>query len=328
MYEKRTGVKTVKQLIEEKELARIDKTYQRGLAWGTIDKERFIHSMISNFPGSSICIHRFAKDDKYYYVVDGQQRLNTLYSFAKTELDSLSQKDKISFLSNEILVYEIITDCEQRIREIFQSMQDGKQLNSQEKRNPIRGCIRDAVYNEIAKHRFFDVAQIKDARQGKEAKASYFLMLQMAGTFCGLRNPEVTKMYRTKYDTEIVGIAVDKINVTLDLMSTLFKNSLGKLQNSEIVTLFACISALNAKYIINDNTGELDKWLLGFSRRLRSRDNSLIHYIAASGGRGASATDAFAIRGKGLFMKDEIESTMSHTLERREVTSISAGKMW
>lgn len=175
-------LKTIKDLIAlfSNKLLYANPEYQRGLVWTELQKKKLIDSIFRGYPLPLIYLHHkkrtiagIIKED--FEVIDGQQRLNTLYEFSKdafklldpvkdaskakfpnfivkqscswankdfSNLDSEYQK---LFLDTELNVRFIYTDEDNEARDLFVRLQAGSPLNAQERRDAWPGQFTEFI---------------------------------------------------------------------------------------------------------------------------------------------------------------------------------------
>ena len=148
---------TVGQLIDYKrnDILKVNGEYQRGLRWTDAQKRMFIDSIT------------------YYDIVDGQQRIDAIYSysegafpllkpsesgfrfpnFVRNEIcpwggkryGELSEEFKQRLNESKVIAYEISTINENEIRDLFIRLQGGTPLTPQDKRDSWSGNFTEFV---------------------------------------------------------------------------------------------------------------------------------------------------------------------------------------
>ena len=219
--------KTVGHLIElrKKEFLKVNHEYQRGLRWTDLQKKMFIDSI---FRGYSIPAFYFYKKETsvgdliatYFDIVDGQQRIDAIYSYSENSFSSLNPLKESGFkfphftkdspcpwggkrfneLSDDmvrrlteqtVVVYEISTANENEIRDLFIRLQGGTPLTPQDKRDSWPGNFTEFVLRiggkaEVAKwygHSLFkEVAKVSNESRRRQLVAQIFML------FWSLRN--------------------------------------------------------------------------------------------------------------------------------------------
>ncbi len=172
---------TVGILVEyrKKKFLNVNREYQRGLRWSDMQKKMFIDSI---FRGYSIPAFYFHKKElsagpmtsTHYEIVDGQQRVDAIYSYSEGAFPLLNPSDGSGFkfpnfvkddecpwggkrfkelsedlkkklLNHKIVAYEITTTNENEIRDLFIRLQGGTPLTPQDKRDSWPGNFTDFV---------------------------------------------------------------------------------------------------------------------------------------------------------------------------------------
>lgn len=172
-------------LYRMKEVIDLSPTYQReGGIWNDDKRQLLIDTIINRFDVPKIYVHQFAqrvvKDGKplEYAVIDGKQRLETLFRFieGKFALDSefeylhadgiaagnMTYSDlgraypdlKTDFDSSPLDVVVIQTDDIELIEEMFSRLNEAVPLNAAEKRNAKGGPVSAAV-RKLSEHGFW-----------------------------------------------------------------------------------------------------------------------------------------------------------------------------
>jgi uncharacterized protein with ParB-like and HNH nuclease domain len=166
------SVRTIIDMIDQG-IINLKPEFQREFVWDIKRASKLIDSILSNLPIPNLLLGRYRKTEKFD-VIDGQQRLKTIYSFIKNEfndsgtkkpfilrgldnrnwneksfkdLDDLTQRKILNFTINSTLL-ENIDDDPKVIFEIFNRLNTGGiPLRSQE----VRNCIFSGQFNEVLK---------------------------------------------------------------------------------------------------------------------------------------------------------------------------------
>lgn len=185
----------------------IDSTYQReNGTWKKVDEQYFIDTILRGFAIPPIFLHE--KGDKEY-IVDGQQRLNTIWKFKadKLALSYRYSKDIINdsmnkhknngngayycsrlhknwqnrFDSYQVPVIYLKDYSDDEIRDLFKRLQHGKPLIPGEILNAYIGDIVPTM-RELAEHKFFtDIIALKDKRYKHYYIAAQLMFLEKEG---------------------------------------------------------------------------------------------------------------------------------------------------
>lgn len=158
-----TTIMALKLLYEKKEILIPD--VQRELVWTKSQKQLLIDSLFKDYDIPKIYFRDTeANGKKIYYVVDGQQRLNAIFSFmsnkfelpkdaddienekvAGKEYKDLSSELQIVFQSRTLDIVHLVDYSDEEIDETFLRLQNGTPLKAAEKRRAITGEMRNVI---------------------------------------------------------------------------------------------------------------------------------------------------------------------------------------
>jgi hypothetical protein len=161
--------------------------YQRvSSIWNLENKQLLIDSIINGLDLPKFYMHYFADKNSplnekklAYAIIDGKQRLESIFQFIEGRISLHNQfvyfanpdlplaglsylqiaeqfpKIKNKFDNFTLDVILVVTDEREKIDELFLRLNEGKQLNSAEKRNAINGYITDEIRRITVEHSFF-----------------------------------------------------------------------------------------------------------------------------------------------------------------------------
>ncbi len=200
----RVSVETVFNFINTKKLI-LRPEYQRRSVWPDISKSSFIESLILNVPIPLFLLNK--RSDDIWEVVDGQQRLSSIYTFMKdnfkfSKLAKLDEYKGYTFselpiairdrIMSHQLLFAIVENAseEQIIDMYYRSNKFTVNLNPQE--------LRYAYYKNSD---FKDlVISISEGENGHDGLVSFFLQ---AGI---LRESSVARMADLEYTSELLSL--------------------------------------------------------------------------------------------------------------------------
>lgn len=180
-------VKNLKSMYDEKETLSFNHPIQRQSAqWDNEQQSLLIHSMLANFPVPAVYVHKTesievdakGKHSYTYSVLDGKQRMTTVFSFINGEyalsedipdveiedvtyeiagkyfedLDEDVQQEILRFRFN-IQAFEDVTD--EMIEDIFFRLNNSTPLTKSQKARPLMGVDNSIFINDILAGRFF-----------------------------------------------------------------------------------------------------------------------------------------------------------------------------
>lgn len=237
---------TVGKLIdcERQQFLRVNHEYQRGLRWTEVQKQMFIDSI---FRGYSIPAFYFHKREKaahnlsatHLEIVDGQQRINAIYSysegafslldptedlgsrfpnFVKDDLcpwggkrfSELPEKLQTRFKDQGIVVYEITTDNEISIRDLFIRLQGGTPLTPQDRRDSWPGNFTEFVLKVGGKSGvekwygfplFNEITKVGSGSRRRQLVAQIFMLFWSSrnmNRFCDIKTSNIDAFYHSQ----------------------------------------------------------------------------------------------------------------------------------
>ena len=166
--------------LQREQILRVNHEYQRGLRWILMQKCMFIDSIFRGYPIPAFYFHLKETSagsiiNTHYDIVDGQQRIDAIYSYSEGAFPLLDPSDEASFRfpnfakpttcpwggkcfselpkelqdqlkNHKIVVYKITTKNENSIRDLFIRLQGGTPLTSQDKRDSWPGNFTEFIY--------------------------------------------------------------------------------------------------------------------------------------------------------------------------------------
>lgn len=203
----------------------MDPPYQRGdLVWSKEYQAYYIDTILRNYPSPAIFLHAETSDSGIttYHVVDGKQRLTTIFGFVngqfiipskfkgpypETEFSELPSDVKKSFWEYDIPVQEVTTESEQELREAFDRLnRNVARLSKQELRHAAFAGEFASLMEQLADEPFWGdigISTRANARRMKDVEiVSEIFLLTMHGIQEGTQS-KVLDGYYSLYDDEI-----------------------------------------------------------------------------------------------------------------------------
>lgn len=201
---------TVSKAVAWRSAIHDDPPYQRESSVWTADKQQlFIDSLLNGYDVPKIYLHdlRGQHPTQVYAVVDGRQRLTTIWRFLDDQLplaadfriepanapdlpvgtvqpaagqrySELDPRWQRVLRQTYLAVVLIQNATEEDIEELFSRLNNGEPLNDAEKRNALGGAVPDLV-RELARHRFFqDRVRIANDRYQHQELAARFVLVE------------------------------------------------------------------------------------------------------------------------------------------------------
>lgn len=255
--------------------------YQRPAVWSKAQKQLLIDSMLREYDIPKMYMHKTGKDT--YDVIDGQQRLRTIWEFfsggfalAKDAdpvdgIDIAGQKyddldmdllDKLHSYNLDFVILDDVSDEE--ISEMFLRLQNGTTLKAQEKRNAYPGNMRNYI-KQLAAHPFFtDIVNFQNSRFSHEHVAAQLTLLTINGDICDIKDRNLNTMYIEYQDFDANGDIAKKVKRVLNYLLLMFPEKTPELKRYNVVSMFALVKELLENYAIKGREKELAKWFIDF----------------------------------------------------------------
>jgi hypothetical protein len=282
----------------------VDRTYQREPGtWKRSDEQFFIDTILRGYGMPPIFIHK--KEGKEY-IVDGQQRFNTIQKFFNNKLELGEQySHDIIKLNKGIRKYQQLDPSFQRerfdaypipiiylenygdeeIRNEFRRLNAGKPLNVGERLNAFPGEIVPIMRN-IGKHNFFrDILPFKTKRYKNYHIASILMLLESNGI--GDISPKYVYDFFERNHRGLDAGVERKLEYTLNFLSNVFAEKTPELQDSVwIVTVYLVTSYLLENYVVQTRKKQLKKFFIEFYNKVydtpKGKDSGLYDFYDAA----------------------------------------------
>ncbi|WP_115718464.1 DUF262 domain-containing protein [Gallaecimonas mangrovi] len=265
---------TIMLLYSERDEIKLDPPYQRmGGVWTKEKKQLLIDSILNDYDIPKIYFHTYSRElqaesGMVYAVIDGRQRLETIWGFIEGEftlakdfeyqrdpdlnLSGLSYDDlakehpriKIKFDSFVLPVIQVDTDDEDLIEDMFYRLNEAVPLNAAEKRNAIGGDMVKAI-RELSEHVFFtDKVKFGNKRyQHRETSARFLLAEENLSYGKGLLDTKkvyldaLARNYYSGESDKVTALQTECSN-TLNHMSETFTNNDELLRSQGNMTVY------------------------------------------------------------------------------------------
>jgi hypothetical protein len=289
---------TIHDFCEERSKIILDPIFQRGDVWPSEKQRLLIDSILKGWEIGRILLNAISvKCEKnmfkpLYQVVDGQQRLRSIYRFLDGEISipewtlradtagiyiisekkydlrgkkwtdmDFPQEVKMKFLSYTMPVKVYTNKSDQEIAQIFVRVQEGLPLSWSEKLNAVLGYIRDEIKN-LSEHKLLENTKISPHRFNRRWVVSHVVYHEI--------NDFANTGFRRAYARDLMEMYIQhrkasgKTDKTLDQVKKVFdylNKHLGnkaKLleKNPDFITLYMVCSYLFHKgYIIEGVSG-------------------------------------------------------------------------
>ena len=236
---------TIGDLIEllRKNFLQVNHEYQRGLIWNRMQKRMFIDSIFRGYSIPAFYFHKKKTSagsitNTNYDIVDGRQRINTIYRYSEGEFPTLDPCDESGFRfpnfvkdrpcpwggkrfaelskdlqakleNHKIVVYQITTTDENSIRDLFIRLQGGTPLTAQDKRDSWPGNFTEFILRVGGKPKvpkWYGLPIFTKKSKGNESKkrqlaAQVFMLfwtVKKERKFCDMKSSNIDQFYHSQ----------------------------------------------------------------------------------------------------------------------------------
>lgn len=257
--------------------------YQRPSVWSVSQKQLLMDTILRGYDIPKLYLRKISSNPDKYEVVDGQQRLRSIWSFMSNEFALPKDADPIQgievagkkyseldmdvsmLLDMYTLDCAIITDStEEEVREMFLRLQNGTSLKAQEKRHAMPGKIRDFVC-DLVKHDFFqNSVHFSDSRFTFEHIAAQMCLITLQGKIGNIKDADLNKMYEENKDFDEKSDVAKRVKSILDYLFTMFPTKTPELKRYNVISLYILLQDLIVNYAIKGREKDLAKWFIDF----------------------------------------------------------------
>ena len=262
--------------------------WQRQEVWSRSKKQYLIDSILRGWKLPKFYFLKVSSDPEAYEVVDGQQRLVTIYDFFDNQLrlpertakefggsyyKDLPDELVDAFDDYEIEFDEIGEATEEEIKDFFQRLQEGLPLTSAEKLNSVHSNLRDYMM-ELAKHPFFGKTNASDRRYGHFDIVSKVAAIELDGLEVGLRYDDMRAVFESQAAFSTSSNVAKRLRAALDFVDKGFDDDAGRaLRNRTVVQ---SLLTLTCRLLQVGNIGGQEQRIATFFRRFLQELNKQV----------------------------------------------------
>ena len=258
--------------------------YQRPAVWKLSNKQLLVDTILRGYDIPKFYWKENNKDN--YEVIDGQQRIRTIWDFHENKFKLAKDIDQIDdedisnkhykelsinmrkkfdmYLIDIVIVYDVEKDDE--TREMFLRLQNGMPLRAQNKRHAMVGNMRDFVI-KISKLPFFtEKVAYKDNNLAHESTAAQLILLEINGEPTDVRNSNLNNMYKKEKGFDENSTIAKKIKKTISYLDSVFENKTPELQPYYVQTMYMMISKLLENHVIDNLEKDIFNFFLKFDK--------------------------------------------------------------
>jgi len=280
----------ISTFILHRERYKIDFTYQREAGtWTRADEQYLIDTILRGFGMPPIFLH---EKDGEEFIVDGQQRLNTIWKFRddKLPLNKKYSDDIINDSKNKqkndcqpaCYYSELHKDWQDRfdsyplpiiylkdyndeeIRDLFRRLQHGKPLIPGEILNAYPGDIVPTM-RKLAEHKFFkDIVAIKAKRYKHYYIAAQLMYLESEG-IKDISPTYIYEFFEKNKNLNTISKIYSRVNRVLNYLVDVFQTRTPELRKPGwIITLYLLVAHLLENYSMDNQKTNLKTFFTSF----------------------------------------------------------------
>ena len=288
--------KTIHELKQMKQEINLNPAWQRGAVWSVPKQALLVDSILRGYDIPMIYLRECPEDNPFpFEVVDGQQRLRSLWNFLEGELalpddfanidgtpiggqkfHDLPRKMRKGFEAFKVIVATIADAREPEISRVFSRMQMGVRLNPAELRNAVQTGLRHAIDGLAHSHPFFSATRIPRARFKHQDYLAHAISICLHEGERGLKAPQLMDDYLHVTDADIYGPIVSQADELLSYLERVNTRASRRLtQKWMFVDLF---------YMLYQNRDSLDNIRLKrFSETYIEFDKERLEHVSDPG---------------------------------------------
>lgn len=262
-------VKTVSSIIDEIDF---QPAYQRyGNVWAIEKRQLLIDSIINGYDLPKFYFHYITDyssemntSGKPYAIIDGKQRLQAIKDFienrlklsrsfvyekdTKIDLTNLTYKEiginypdiKYDIDNFELDIVYVITDEIEKIEELFYRLNEGKPLNSAEKRNRIVGYLNNSIKEIINNNDFFTSKFIyTNTRLQYEDLCLKLIIIEYEQNLVSFTKTKLDKFVNeNRTQNEKLRIVLDRFRKKLQLLNNIFIDNDKLLKSRSLIPVY------------------------------------------------------------------------------------------
>ena len=282
---------------------RVNHEYQRGLRWTISQKQMFIDSIFRGYSIPAFYFHKTVaakSKNTFYDIVDGQQRIEAIKSFSEGAFELLDPTGDTGFKfpnfmkndscpwggkrfvelsdclqntlkNHEIVVYEIETNNENSIRDLFIRLQGGTPLTPQDKRDSWPGNFTNFVLRVGGKSTvdkwygcplFIEIAKVSNESKRRQLVAQIFMlhwMIQKENKFCDIKSANIDEFYHSQVGFDEESKEAKNFLKVCKKLHSAFEGK-PKLVGHYLIHLFLLVSYLLEEYASGWENQLSSKW--------------------------------------------------------------------
>jgi Protein of unknown function DUF262 len=232
--------------------------WQRDEVWPVDKKQLLIDTILRGWTLPKFYFAKVPDEQGEFEVVDGQQRLMTVFEFFEGQLrlsttsakkfggssyDELSDSLKDAFDDYEISYDELTDASEEELKEFFRRLQGGLTLTASEKLNAIHSNLTNFA-RQLSHSTFFkEKTAIRDTRKAYFDIAAKVAAIEVDGIETGLRFEDLSSTFTANAGFSPASNTGKRLKRTFDFLDRIFPSRNASLRNRSTIQSFATLAA-------------------------------------------------------------------------------------
>lgn len=263
-----------------------DDRFQRSAVW-TLKQEQFLmDSIIKKYDIPKIYFWDLNKNNSQYSysVVDGQQRLTTIFKFLNNEFalneeftpefankkySELDEDLQDEIYNHELTIVYIEDATEDDIKDLFLRLNNGTTLKSQEKRTNLGGNLSRFIV-DMSKDKLFDKVTFHNKHRDFEQILAQCIKIELEGNYTNTQGKYLDEMYKDEKEFDVNGTTAKRFKKVLNYLYKIFENDdkVPELKRFNFISLYLIISQMMDKFILNEKEHLFKDFLFDFWQNL------------------------------------------------------------
>ena len=259
-----------------------DDRFQRSAVWNLKQEQFLMDTIIREFDIPKVYFWDLQNDGSNYSysVVDGQQRLTTIFRFfnnefalseeitpeyANKKFEDLPEEIQIKIDSYPLTIVYIENATEDDIRDLFLRLNNGTTLKSQEKRTNLGGSLSKFIV-KMSKDKIFEKVTFKNKHRDFEQLLAQCIKLELDGGYTNTQGKYLDEMYKDEKDFDKEGTTAKKFKKVLNYMYKIFENEdkVPELKRFNFISLYLMVSQMIDKFVITGKEELFKNFIVDF----------------------------------------------------------------
>lgn len=260
--------------------------YQRESVWTKSQKQLLIDSLFLELDIPKIYLREINREGFEYEVVDGQQRLRSIFEFLDNKFPLPNESDPVEnveiagkyyfdlpttqqmFFNNQTLDVVFLSKgySDDDIDEMFLRLQNGTPLNAAEKRRAVNSKMVEVV-KELATHKVYSFAGFTNKRFAYEDVSAKILHQFLLNYIADIKPASIKRTYEINKDLTSVNSTVNNVKKVFNFITSAFKGTANpKLKKYAFISLSFVIHNLLSEYTLGNYADEFGHAYLRFEQ--------------------------------------------------------------